>query len=192
MNVTPINNNIIFTFVDRVNSKGEFEQDSTPAGILLNASFDDSAKSPRWVNVVAVGSKCTAIKPGDQVLLPNLRWTSHIKFDDKKLWRSDESQAVAVRDHAEAEIRPLSTYVLFEETRVESVRASGLILVVGASDETPSGTVAHVGPDVAGELAVGAKIFYNDTNFTDRFVHNGRNLSFIKDESILAYEAPGE
>lgn len=192
MNITPINNNIIFKFVDRVNAKGEFEKEATEAGILLQSSFDDSAKDPRWVNVVAVGPECTTVKPGEQVLLPNLKWTSRFTVDGEKMWRSDETQAVAVRDNARADIRALAAHVLFEETPKEAVRASGLVLVIGGNDSTPSGTVAHVGPGVAEELTVGSRIYYDDVNFTDRFVHNGRKLSFIKDESILAYEAPGE
>lgn len=186
MKIMPINNNIIFTFVDRVNSKGEFEREKTESGILLQSSFDESAKSPRWVNVVAVGPECKHVKVGMQALLPNLRWTSHIEVEERKVWRSDETQVVAVRDNPTSNISPLTSVVLFKQAEKQQLRSSGLIIVVGNDGNTPSGTVIAVGPDAEPALA-GATIYYDDTNFTDTFVHNGVTLSFIKDENILAY-----
>ena len=112
MKLTPVGNNIAFTFLDRVNSKGEFEPDPTASGILLQASFDDSAKQPRWANVVAVGPRCETIKPGMQILLPNLRWTSHFKVDGQKVWRSDETQVAAYRASPSLRRRARETWPL--------------------------------------------------------------------------------
>lgn len=188
MNIKPINNNIIFTFVDRVNSKGEFEKEQTESGILLQSSFDDSAKSPRWVNVVAVGPECKDIKVGMQALLPNLRWTSYVKVNDQKVWRSDETQAVAYRTSPDSAVVPIGSTVIFTQKKKEAVRSSGMFLLVGGNDDTPSGVAIAVGPEADQDLA-GATFFYNDTNFTDTFVHGGVEMSFIKDDSILAYVA---
>jgi co-chaperonin GroES (HSP10) len=188
MNIVPVKSNgIAFEFIDRVNSKGEFEKESTASGIVLKASFDDSAKEPRWVKVIAVGPSCT-IKVGQQVLLPNLRWTSGLKFEGVRVWMSDESQAVAVRDTPFAPIEPLTNVVLFKQNPKADLKStSGIIVVIGGSDETPTGVVLHLGPKVSPELVVGTTIYYNDTNFTDTFRHAGVTMSFIKDDSILAY-----
>lgn len=192
MNLIPVGNNIAFTFVDRVNSKGEFEPEPSAAGILLNPGVDDSAKNPRWGNVVAVGPRCTVIKPGMQILLPNLRWTSHFKVEGQKVWRSDESQVAAYRDGPSSDIHPIGTYVLFKPIAKEHVRASSLIIVVGGNfSDTPTGTVVAVGPDATGDVKAGQILYYNDTNFTDTFKHAGVTLSFIKDENILAIDDNG-
>jgi co-chaperonin GroES (HSP10) len=186
MKIIPINNNIIFTFVDRVNAKGEFEREKTESGIYLQSSFDESAKSPRWVNVIAVGPECKTIKVGMQALLPNLRWTSNIKVDGQMVWRSDETQAVAYRETATADIKPLTNVVLFKQQAKEQMRPSGLLIVVGNSTDSPSGNVVSIGPD-ADPALTGSTIYYDDTNFTDTFSHAGVTLSFIKDDSILAF-----
>lgn len=187
MSLIPVGNNIAFTFVDRVNSKGQFEPEKSEAGIVLNPGIDDSAKNPRWASVVAVGPRCEAIKPGMQVLLPNLRWTSSFTFEGSKVWRSDESQVVAYRATPTSEIHPIGAYVLFKQIVKEYVRPGSLIIVVGGtSDDTPSGTVVAVGPDATPDLKPGQILYFSDTNFTDTFKHAGVTMSFIKDENILA------
>lgn len=189
MNIVPVKSNgIAFEFIDRVNSKGEFEKEATASGIVLNASFDDSAKEPRWVKVIAVGPECT-VKVGQQALLPNLRWTSGLKFEGTRVWMSDESQVVAVRDSASAPIEPLANFVLFRRKPKADLKSpSGIIVAIGGSDETPSGVVLHMGPKVSPDLSYHATIYFDDTNFTDTFRHAGVTMSFIKDDSILAYE----
>jgi co-chaperonin GroES (HSP10) len=192
MTLIPVGNNIAFTFVDRVNSKGEFEPPPTESGILLQSSFDDSAKQPRWGNVVAVGARCTTIKPGMQILLPNLRWTSHFTVGGQKVWRTDETQVAAYRATPTSQVHPMTTYVLFKKIVKEFVRPTTLIIVVGGTnDETPSGTVFAVGPDATPDLKSGQVLYYSDTNFTDTFVHAGITMSFIKDENILAIDNNG-
>lgn len=186
MNLTAIKNNVIFKFVDAVNSKGEFEKQATAVGIVLNASADDSAKNPRWVNVIAVGPDCTTIKVGQQALLPNLRWTSGVDFDGGKVWRSDETQVVAVRDSAEAEVKPLSDVVLFKAIP-RALGSSGLIVTLGTTTDTPSGKVVAIGPKAEPDLQ-GATIYYDDTNFTDVFEYKGHQVSFIRDTAVLAYQ----
>lgn len=188
MNLTPIKNNIVFEFIDRVNAKGEFEKEKSESGLVLTSSFDDSAKEPRWINVVAVGPDCTSIRPGQQALLPNLRWTSGFKFGGVRMWKSDETQVVALRDAPASQIQPLENVVLFRRNAKTELKSPSGLIVVGGNDETPSGVVLHVGPDVSAELQSGATIYFDDTNFTDTFKHAGVVMSFIKDDSILAYQ----
>ncbi len=190
MNIKPLKNNFAFTFVDRVNSKGEFEKERTDSGIYLKGSFDDSAKQPRWVDVIAVGPDCTVVAVGDRVLLPNLRWTSHFKVEDRKVWRSDETEIAAIA--RSGQLQAFGSFVLFIRTKKDMVRSTGgLYIVGGTSDETPSGTVFNVGPKVDGDLKPGNILYFNDTNFTDEFTFAGIQLAFIKDENILAVDDNG-
>lgn len=190
MGLITYNNNIVFQFVDAVNAKGQFEKGQTESGILLQASFDDSAKDPRWVTVTAVGEKCT-VQVGQQVLLPNLRWTSGFKHNGEMFWKTDESQAVAVRDNPQSFLRPLTSYVIFSHRKPERVGFAGKLMIVGGHAESASGRVLLLGPDASPELK-GATFWYNDTNFTDNFRHGQFDMAFIKDENILAYEPVGE
>jgi co-chaperonin GroES (HSP10) len=186
MNIKPIKNNIIFQFVDRVNSQGQFEKDRTDSGIYLQASVDDSAKQPRWVNVVAVGPGCETVKPGMQALLPNLRWTSYFSMDGQKYWKTDEKEVVAVRDSNDSRCNPLADWVIFVERKAAAAKSSFGIVVVGGQEDTQTGLVTHLGPKCMTELEK-STIYHAMPNFSDKFQHGGFDLAFIKEENILAY-----
>lgn len=184
MKLKALNNTFVFTFVDKVNAKGEFERETTESGIVLKSNFDESAKSPRWVKVVTAGEDCKVIKPGMLVLLPNLRWTISTKFLGERVWRSDEEQAAAYQSEA-GDVIPMDNFVLFEQLKPETTLPSGII-VMGGNDDTPKGKVVSIGKKVWSELQ-SSTMYYNDTNFTDTFTHKGKQLSFIKESDILAY-----
>jgi co-chaperonin GroES (HSP10) len=192
MNIKAIKNGFIFQFVDAVNAKGEFEKGTTDTGIILKATFDDSAKQPRWVNVVSVGPECKNIKEGDQVLLPALRWTAASKLEGQSIWKSDETQIVARRPRGDStnSLVPLASYVIFTPVKsgTATASASGLLVVIGNVGDTPKGTVVQTGPDASPELTVGSTIFYNDANFFETFTDGGTEYAFIKDENILMFE----
>lgn len=181
----PIKNNIIFSFVDRVNSQGQFEKEATSTGIILQASMDDSAKSPRWGRVEFAGPECT-VTPGMYVLLPNLRWTSSFTVDGKKMWKTDETQVVATKQTISGDLTVINKYVVF--TKVVKPRTTTVlgIEVVGGDTDTASGVVVDVGNAVEHNL-VQSTIYYNDVNFSDTFTHGGCALSFIKESEIIAY-----
>lgn len=189
MNIRPIKKSFVFQFNDAVTSKGEFDNGTTAGGIILQPSFDDSAKQARWVTIVAAGNDCddAVFRPGAQVLLPALRWTEASKLEGQKIWKSDETQVVAYKD-GDAVV-PIQNYVIFTQNKANvSQSQSGLLVVVGGVGDTASGTVVSVGSDAAEELQAGYKILYDDVNFNDTFEHGGVKYAFIKDESILAYE----
>lgn len=188
MNITAIKKGFLFQFVDAVNTKGEFEKGETDSGIILKATFDDSAKQTRWVNVVAAGSECIDVQVGEQALLPALRWTEASKFEGQKIWKSDETQVAAVRQPG-GSFRPISSYVIFKQIKpAVQQQSSGLLIVVShTAENTPKGEVVSIGPDATPELE-NSYIYYNDPNFFDTFVHDGVEYSFIKDENILMYE----
>ena len=190
MNITAIKRGFIFQFCDDVTAKGEFAKTASAAGIILNSSFDESAKQPRWVSVIAAGPDCdeTVLHAGAKVLLPALRWTAASKLEGQKIWKSDETQVVAYTD-GDA-IVPCNEHVIFKQIPRErtSTSAAGLLVISGSSEDTPSGIVSVVSGSTDPELTVGTKIYYDDANFADTFDHNGTQYAFIKEDSILAYE----
>ena len=185
MNITAIKRGFVFQFIDAVNSKGEFDKTASSGGILLQGTFDDSAKEPRWVKVISAGSDCKEIKKGDQVMLPALRWTPASTLDGEKIWKSDESEAALVSD--EYGVRAIASYVIFKPIKPEVKKQSGLLIVVGNNTDTPRGEVHAVGPDADQDL-VDSFIYYNDTNFFETFTSAGVEYAFIKEENILAYK----
>jgi hypothetical protein len=98
MNIKAIHNHIIFTFIDNVNSDGQFEE-ITSGGLVLLGHFDNSAKTSRWANIISLGPDCSTYlkKKGCQILIENLKWTSGIMFEDQMVWRTDESKVLAYR-----------------------------------------------------------------------------------------------
>ncbi len=186
MKLTPIKNTFIFKFQETINNKGQFEKNTTETGIILQSSFDDSAKESRWVKVVEVGPECSDICKNAVVLLPALRWTAGSKFEDETIWKSDEMQAVAVQDFQDGSALPLRDIVIFKPYEDEERLSSFGLVIVGDPDaNSPRGVVIAVGPD-CDEAAVGNMMYYDTTNFTDTFVVNGETLAFIKEDKILA------
>ena len=186
MTLTPIKNTFIFKFQEAINNKGQFEKDTTESGIILQSNFDDSAKESRWVVVTEVGHECSDICRNAVVLLPALRWTSGVKFGDRTVWKSDEMQAVAIRDMEDGAALPLRDVVIFKPYKdEEQVSSFGLVIVGDPDANSPRGVVVAVGPDCT-EARVGDMMYYDDTNFTDTFSVGGEELAFIKEDKILA------
>lgn len=186
MQLRPIKNTFIFKFLDALNSKGQFEKDTTETGIILQSSFDDSAKESRWVRVSEVGPECTDICQNAVVLLPALRWTAGVKFEDSKVWKSDEMQAVAIQDTQDGSALPLRNYVIFKPyEEEEQVSSFGLVIVGDPDANSPRGVIVAAGPDCV-DAQVGDMMYYDTTNFTDTFKVGSEELAFIKEENILA------
>lgn len=186
MKLTPIKNTFIFKFQEAINNKGQFEKNTTETGIILQASFDDSAKESRWVVVSEVGRECSDVRAGDVVLLPALRWTAGSKFDDETIWKSDEMQAVAKQDKYDNVVVPLRDTVIFKPYKDEEILSSfGIVLVKDPDANSPKGIIIAVGPDCV-DAQIGEFVFYDDSNFFDNFVFNGEDLAFIKENNILA------
>lgn len=183
MKLTPIKNTFIFKFIDSINNKGQFNKEATATGIILQSSFDDSAKESRWVKIDTVGPKCESLQAGDTVLLPALRWTAASNFEDEKVWKSDEEQAVVV---LEDNLVPLRDTVIFKKVKVDDlVSAFGLILVRDPNNNSPRGTVVATGPDCV-DVSLEDTIYYDEANFFDTFVYKEEEYAFIKEDKILA------
>lgn len=186
MKLIPIKNTFIFKFQEAINNRGQFEKTTTETGIILQASFDDSAKESRWVVVAEVGHECSDVRAKDVVLLPALRWTSGSKFNDEMIWKSDELQAVAKQDKHSGDVVPLRDTVIFKPHKDEETTTSfGIVLIKDPNLSSPKGVIVAVGPDCV-DATVGEIVFYDDANFFDTFVNNGEELAFIKEDKIVA------
>lgn len=184
MTLKPIKNTFIFKFLDSINSKGQFNKSTTDAGIILQASFDDSAKESRWVKIDTIGPECGSLEAGDVVLLPALRWTSGVEFEDEKVWKSDEKQAVVVLEGDK--MVPLRNIVLFKQYKEdERTTTFGLVLVSDPDNNSPRGTIVAIGPDCT-DATIGEVMFYDAANFFDTFTFEGEEYAFIKEDNILA------
>lgn len=178
-----LNDGILFQFEETVNNKGEFVRNNTASGIILHSTVEDSAKSARWATVVSAGPDCKVLKAGDRILLPALRWTTHITHEGQKLWKSDEKQ-VAFKASG-TDLLPLNDHVAFVPAPAEKIDSTlgGLIVVTGSPSSTPSGVVVWSMPDH--ELKRGDKFYYVDPNFNGNFVFSNKNIAFIKQSDIM-------
>ena len=100
--ITAIKNHILFAFFDKVKD-GRFvgKSDSTivipsSAGQYIN---DESAGQARYGKVLAVGPDCDPeIKAGTVVLIEKLMWSEGFEHEDVKVWRTDDTKILAIRD----------------------------------------------------------------------------------------------
>lgn len=93
----PLNNNIMFQFLDSTGgSKGRFT-DTHRSGIILVPSVD-SQKKARWGLVLSVGPKVEGVQPGDYILIEALMWMEGTKVDGVPMWKTDDTKVLAVTD----------------------------------------------------------------------------------------------
>lgn len=94
----PIRNHIIFKFKEDTWKRGLFVR-KTASGILLPGGDDDITKTPRWAVIHAVGPECTEeLKvEGCEILITPMMWTNSFKFNEEKLWRTDETKVMGYR-----------------------------------------------------------------------------------------------
>lgn len=190
MTLKAYKNHILFRFLDAVNTRGEFERAKTSFGLELVGGFDNSAKQPRWAEALAVGPDVKNVHEGDWFLLPALRWTERVVFEDQSYWKTREEEVVCVRSADENSTpAPLNNFVLFKRAEAQALTSSaGLIIVGGTVDTTPTGTVISVAPEVMQEL-LGARIYFNGSSFFDDVTDRVPGVfSFIRESSIVAYE----
>lgn len=95
MNLRPLNNTIMFKFLDSTSgSKGTFT-DMHVSGIIILPS-NDKQKVHRWAEAVFVGPKVDGIVPGDFILIESLMWMEGSEVGGQKLWKTDDSKVLAV------------------------------------------------------------------------------------------------
>lgn len=98
MSLRPLKNTILFVFVDD-SASGLFIS-KTKSGIFLSQAPKDfdSQRVPRWGKVLSVGPQVKDIKSGDFILIEGLQWTEGFKYDDVRIWKTDEEKVMAVTD----------------------------------------------------------------------------------------------
>lgn len=92
----PLKNSILFSFID--DAAGGMFIPKTKSGILLTNQNMDVQRGPRWGRVLAVGPKCVDVKIRDLILIDALKWTTGFKHDDVNIWKTDESNVMAITD----------------------------------------------------------------------------------------------
>lgn len=98
MKIKPLNDSIIFEFLDTI-SAGHFAT-KTQSGIILGSKNPtENAQTPRWGKVHAVGPDVIDIKVGDFILIEALRWTLGFKLDDVELSKTVEKEVLAIADN---------------------------------------------------------------------------------------------
>jgi hypothetical protein len=130
---------------------------------------------------------------GDQILIPNLRWTNGFKVDGVYHWKTDQTQIAAVRSAETGKLKAANDYVVFVKNKPSSsfTSQSGLLIMSAPTTDTPSGRALSIGPDADPELA-DSTIYYSDINFTNDFTHGSVSLAFVKEEEIFVYVPAGE
>ncbi len=187
MAIKPLGKNIIFIFKDKVNSKGEFVRPPTASGIELIGGYDDSAKQSRWAVVVATGPDCKDVVPGQEILLPALRWTNGITVGDQKFWKTDEKQVVAVRSSSGNDIKTIGEFISFIHKPRKAVKSSMIIVPTRDKDSPAEGAVMFTGSEVSAEVIPGVTIYFSDVNFESYYEHGGLKYGFITDAEVFAY-----
>lgn len=97
MALKPLGKAFLFEFLAETLG-GKFIERSKGQLILLNQDLEYQARLARWVRVVAVGDLVEDLNIGDIVLVEALQWTTEVKFENNKYWKSDISKVIAVAD----------------------------------------------------------------------------------------------
>lgn len=95
MTLKAINRDFLFQFTDDT-AEGRFFQKAKSGIILTNQDMESQAKFARWGKVVSVGDNVTVVNVGDLVLIDYGKWTTAMRWEDVKYWRSNEEFVCAI------------------------------------------------------------------------------------------------
>lgn len=100
MTLRPLNNNVMFKFLDSTGGqKGRFHG-TTLSGIIIPPTVNNQ-KIARWGVVVAKGPKAE-VEVGDYILIEALMWMEGVKFEDELIWKTDDTKILAVTNDLES------------------------------------------------------------------------------------------
>lgn len=97
----PLKDSVVFTFVQT--TRDGYFRNETSWGFKIAGSDYDSSKA-RWGQVEAIGPDCKIVKVGDYVLIEPLKWTTAVKHEDVKYWRTAEPHVMLVSDSRPTDI----------------------------------------------------------------------------------------
>lgn len=95
----PLNDVIIFQFIDEIMGQKRAFNDVTESGIVVVGAASQQ-RNARWGKVVAAGPD-SGVNIGEFVLIESLQWTFDFKIDDEKHWKTESSRVIAVCDNIE-------------------------------------------------------------------------------------------
>lgn len=96
----PVSDHILFQFIEETerSQKGAF-RNKTTWGFELAMSYDDTTKTPRWVEIIGLGPDVPKdFHVGQVVLVAPLRWTQQVEYNGVKFARTDDKNILAVDD----------------------------------------------------------------------------------------------
>lgn len=182
-----IRNHIIFRFKEDVDAKGFFKK-TTDWGLEIRGQVDDSAKAPRWVQVINAGPDCEHVHAGDEILVKPLMWSVRFKYDGVEYWRTDETKLVAMKNGEGFKV--LNNNVVFvRKDQKNNKTESGIEVIGDVSSRTPFGDVVELGPKVIEKQLNKAKIYFSGDNFFNYFDYRNVKFCYLDEMEILAYES---
>mgnify|MGYP003544301939 FL=1 len=95
----PLNDVIIFQFIDEIMGQKRAFNDVTSTGIVVVGAASNQ-RNARWGKVVAAGPKSGTI-PGNFILIDGLKWTVDFVIDGEKHWKTEDNYVLAVCDNIE-------------------------------------------------------------------------------------------
>ena len=99
-NVEILQSFIVFQFEDEVDrgNRNAFHEKSD-GGIVLQSSFDEGTKRPRWATAIKVGPEvCEDIQVGTKILITPMMWTRISSYNGERFARTEERHVLAVED----------------------------------------------------------------------------------------------
>lgn len=96
MELRPLNNTVLFKFLDDTSAKGGRFAERTKSSIIIPVLDSVQKTTNRWGRVVAVGPKVDGLEPGDFILIQALQWTFGAEYDDQKVWKTNPDQVIVV------------------------------------------------------------------------------------------------
>lgn len=97
MRALPIRQKILFAFLNETGGQYGAFKDVRESGIILSTVMD-TQKAGRWAKALLVGPECKDVKAGHYIFIRPLMWSIGFKYDDVKIWQTDELQILATSD----------------------------------------------------------------------------------------------
>ncbi len=95
MALIPLRDSFLFVFTNETVG-GRFIERNKSSIILTNQDVMSQGKFARWGKILAVGPAVKGLKNGDIVLIEAGMWTLGFKYDEVKIWKSDETKVCAI------------------------------------------------------------------------------------------------
>lgn len=95
MVLNPLGKTFLFQFCNDT-TEGVFKAKNKGRIIIAGTTVDRQGDYARWAKVMAIGPEVVDFKVGDIVLIGALRWTKGLTHKDVMIWKSDESEVLAL------------------------------------------------------------------------------------------------